>query len=118
MFVERSNEEWRQWIKLTKKKESISSTNLKASAIDLLLTRIVELEAESVELHTKITLYEVDRQRLEKENQELRNHNAHYIRDLKNRNEELYKFARKEGREGWYFAPYQLRELRKKFPDE
>ena len=25
MFIEQSNEEWRQWIKLTKKKESTSS---------------------------------------------------------------------------------------------
>ena len=72
MYVEQSNEEWRQWIKLTQKKESISSTSLRDSAIDLLLTQIVELEAESVELHTKITLYELDRQRLERENQELR----------------------------------------------
>ena len=97
MYVEQSNEEWRQWIKLIEKKESTSSTSLRDSAIDLLLTQIAELQNE---------------------NQELRNHNAHYIRDLKNRNEELYKFARKEGKEGWYFAPYQLRELRKKYPDE
>ena len=71
MYVEQSNEEWKQWIKLTEKKESTSSTSLKASAIDLLLTRIVELEAENVELHTKIMLYEVDRRRMEREIQRL-----------------------------------------------
>ena len=71
MFVEQSNEEWRQWIKLTEKKESISSTSLRDSAMDLLLTRIVELEAESVTLHTKIMLYEVDRRRMERQIQRL-----------------------------------------------
>lgn len=32
MFVEQSNEEWRQWIKLTEKKESTSSTNHKGES--------------------------------------------------------------------------------------
>ena len=68
MYVEQSNEEWRQWIKLTKKKESTSSTSLRDSAIDLLLTRVVELEEENTLLHTKLMLYQIDRERLEREN--------------------------------------------------
>ena len=67
MYVEQSNEEWRQWIKLTEKKESTSSTSLKASAIDLLLTQIVELKEENSKLieenktlHFNLWLQEMD----------------------------------------------------------
>lgn len=68
MYVEQSNEEWRQWIKLTKKKESTSSTSLRDSAIDLLMSRIFELEEENTLLHTKLMLYQIDRERMEREN--------------------------------------------------
>lgn len=73
MYVEQSNEEWRQWIKLTEKKESTSSTSLRDSAIDLLVTQVAQLQEEASilkeenkELHTKLFLHEMDRERLRK----------------------------------------------------
>ena len=73
MFVEESNEEWRQWIKLIEKKGSISSTSLRDSAIDLLVTQVAQLQEEASTLkeenktlQTKLFLHEMDRERLRK----------------------------------------------------
>lgn len=64
MYVEQSNEEWRQWIKLTEKKESISSTSLRDSAIDLLVTQVVKLNEDIEHYKKRIEVLETENMRL------------------------------------------------------